>query len=75
MERHTGMCHPNGSLFSPKILRHGSHAGQKSLEEGPFHKNCQKIVKSAIFEGRKTLRNGFRFAKISKKLSNQPFFE
>ena len=28
MLKHTGMCYTNGLLFSPKILRHGSHFGQ-----------------------------------------------
>ena len=34
-----------------------------------------KYGKIRCFWGKKTLRNGSRFAKISIKLSNQPFFE
>ena len=35
---------PKWVTFSPKILRQGSHFGKKkSLEEGPFHKNREKI--------------------------------
>ena len=33
------------------------------------------MLKSAISEVKKTLRNGPRFAKISRKPKNQPFFE
>ena len=67
---------PKWVTFSSKILRHGSHFGHKNPSKRvSFHKNCKKIVKSAVFEG-KPLRNGSQFAKVlKKKLSNQPFFE
>ena len=55
----------------PKIgyFRHESYFGhKKSLEEGPISQTLwKKIVKSAVFEVEKTLRNGSRFAKISGK--------
>ena len=67
---------PKWVAFSPKILRHGSHfKKKKSLEEGPISKNLWKNCKISRFWGRKILRNGSQFAKISKKLSIQPFFE
>ena len=45
---------PKWGTFSPKILRHGSHFGQKNPLMGvPFHRNCEKIVESAIFEAEK----------------------
>ena len=63
MLRHTGMCHPNGLVFSP-ILRQGPHFSQKILRRGSqFTKNCGKIEKS---------ENPNAFA---KNLSDQPFFE
>ena len=75
MLRLTGKCCPNGSLFHKKSLDMGPILVKKILKGGfCFNKNCKKIVKSAGFSGRKTLRNGSQFAKISKKLSNQPFF-
>ena len=61
---------PNGLLFSAKILRHGSHFGQKKFlrHRGfPFRKNREKIGKISHFEVEKPLENGSRFAKISKK--------
>ena len=68
---------PKWVTFLPKILRHGSHfCPKKSLEEGPIspkkkkkkHKGkekWEKIVKSAIFEVKKSLKCGSQFAKIS----------
>ena len=60
---------PKWVTFSPKILRHGFHFGQKkSLEEGPISQNMQKKNgKISHFWGRKPLRNGSWFVKISKK--------
>ena len=66
MLRHTGMCRPNGLLFHQKSLDMGPILVKKILTV-PFHKNCKKIVKSAIFEVEKTLRNGSQFTNISKK--------
>ena len=73
MLRHTGMCRPNGLLFHQKILRHGSHFGEKKLsEEGPISQNFQKKKKKKnckiiCFWGRKILRYGSQFAKMLKK--------
>ena len=36
---------PKWVTFSPKILRHGSHFGQKSLDMGPI------LVKKSLEEG------------------------
>ena len=60
---------PKWVTFSPKILRHWSHFGPKNPYKGvPFYKNCEKLVKSAVFEVEKPLeRNGSGFAKNSKK--------
>ena len=50
-----------------------------SLEEGPISRKKLKIVKSAIFEVEKPLRNGSWFTKIlkekKKNSQNQPFFD
>ena len=53
--RHTGMCHTNGSHFSQRIHR-----------RGPFHENCEKIVKSAFFEAEKPLKVGPNLRKFRK---------
>ena len=57
---------------SLKLLRYGSHFGQKNPEKGPtLKKNCEK-------EAEKSLEMGLNLKKKkkkSKKLSNQPFFE
>ena len=75
MLRHMGMCHQNGLLFHQKSLDMGPNLVKKSLEEGPISQILPKNCKISCFWNRKTLRKGSRFAKISKKLSNQPFFE
>ena len=70
-----GMCSPNGLVFrEEKILRHGSHFGQKS--RGPILpclRKLRNIFKISRLWGEKTLRNGFRFSKNSEKQSKQPF--
>ena len=61
---------PKGQMgsFSPKIMEQGSHFCQKNHKQRvPFHQNCEQKRKSAIFKGRKPLRNGSRFTKISKE--------
>ena len=68
----------NWVTFSPKILRYGSHFGQKNpYRRVPFHKSCRKMVKSAVFEAEKPLEMGLDLRKLKKKkkLSNQPYFE
>ena len=63
MSRHTGMCRPNGLLFHQKSLHIGPILSNKSLEEGPITHKLQKNCKISHFWGRKSLRNGSRFAK------------
>ena len=54
-----------GSILVKKVLRGGF----------PFHKNCEKIEKSAVFEAGKPSEMGLDLQKFQKKLSNQLFFE
>ena len=56
---------PKWVTFSPKLLGHGSHYGQKILGRRVlFHKICEKIVKSAIFEAEKPLEMGLDLRKF-----------
>ena len=54
-----------GLILVTKILRRGSHVD---------HQNCQKLVKSTVFEIEKPLEMGSDLRKLKKKM-NQPFFE
>ena len=63
MLRYTGMCRPNGLHFHQKSLDMGPILVKKSLEEVPFHKNCENIVKSAGFEVAKPLEMGLNLRK------------
>ena len=70
------MCHPNGLLFHQKSLDMGPILVKKSLQEGPISQKLRKkVLKSAVFEAEKPLEMGLDLRKISKNLSNQPFFE
>ena len=52
------MCLPNGLLFHQKSLDMGPILVKKNPERSvPFHKNCEKIAKSAVFEADKPLEN------------------
>ena len=67
---------PKWVTFSAKILRHGSHFGQKkSLEEGPILQESRKNGKISHFEVEKPLEMGPDLRKFRKKALNQPFFE
>ena len=66
MLRHTGMCRQNGLLFQQKSSDMGPILVKKSLEEGPFRKNHEKNVKSAIFELEKPLEMGLDLRKFRK---------
>ena len=58
------MCHPNGLLFSLKILRLGSSFGQKNLiRVSRFTKNCEKL-KISCFKVEKPVEMHPDFAKI-----------
>ena len=62
-----GNVAPKWVTFSPKILRHGSQLGKKILKRRvPFHKNCKKFVKSAVFEAAKPLEKSRDLQKIRK---------
>ena len=54
---------PKWVTFSPKILKHGSHFGQKNpWRRVPFYKICRKKnIKSAVFEAEKPLEMGLKF--------------
>ena len=66
MLRHTGMCHPHGLLFHQKYLDMWSHFAQNPYGRVPFHKNCEKMVKSAVFETEKPLEMGLNMRKFRK---------
>ena len=59
---------PKWVTFSPKIPRYGSHFGFKKILRGGSHftKNCEKIVKSAVFETIKPLEMGLDLLKFQK---------
>ena len=63
------MCCQNGLVFHThtKILRHGSHLVEKSLDEGLISEKKINIVKSAVFEVGKALGNVSQFAKFLDK--------
>ena len=71
------MCHPNGLVFHQNSLDKDPILVKKSLLEGPISPKLQKKknLKSAIFEAEKPLKMSPDFAKISKKLLDQPFFD
>ena len=65
------MCCLNELLFHQKALNMDPILVKRSFKEGPSHKNCEKLVKSTVFEVEK---NGSRFAKIkTKKQKNSQF--
>ena len=70
MVRHTEMCCPNG------LVTKDFFDLVKNQEEGPISPNCEKMVKSGVFEAEKPLEIGPNLQKnLKKNLSNQPFFE
>ena len=70
-----GMCATQWVTFSPKILRHKFHFGQKNpLKRIPFHKNCEKLVKSSIFDVEKPVEIGPDLQTFWKKNQISRFF-
>ena len=80
---------PIGPTLGPKFPgAGGTHTLRHTGKRDPFHKNCEKIVKSAIFEVEKPSEMGYilvkiifkslksresHFTKLARKLQNQPF--
>ena len=62
--RHMGICCPCRLLFHQQILiKHWFHFAKKES----FHRNCEKLVKSAIFEVEKPEEMGPDLQKFKKK--------
>ena len=67
------MCHPNRLTYHQKSLDMGPTLVKKIFRKDPISQNCEKIGKNSCLWGRKPLRNGSQFAKISKKIIKSAF--